>query len=290
PCPACSWTTWDRLHCCYTSHIKLIYTASDRGVWSLGPKYIFKERPASPPTFEPQNLRFIAENTTMPIPTLITDYEDDGRTYIQMTRGPGETLEEAWPRLTSEENEGVARDTAAYLAQLRGLKGGKMAGLGEKPVYNTFLFHDDFGVPHGPISSSADLWAHLALQLKDIPAPARERMRQRMPAAESYTFTHGDLAIVNIMGKDGKLAGIIDWERSAYLPVWWEYVGAGIGLSDEDAEWKALLRKYLGRHEGAREWGVDMWLLRKYSELDERGEKALAKMIKSAEEEEVKGE
>lgn len=57
-----------------------------------------------------------------------------------------------------------------------------------------------------------------------------------MPTAAPYTSTHNDLTNVNIMVENGHLTGIIDWERSGYLPVWWEYVCTSVGDSEEDAE------------------------------------------------------
>ena len=41
-----------------------------------------------------------------------------------------------------------------------------------------------------------------------------------MPAAAPYTFTYGDLTNVNIIVENGNLAGILDWESSAFFPVW----------------------------------------------------------------------
>ncbi|KAK4157591.1 kinase-like domain-containing protein [Chaetomidium leptoderma] len=39
-------------------------------------------------------------------------------------------------------------------------------------------------------------------------------------------FTHGDLNMRNIMVKDGKLSGIVDWENSGWYPEHWDYTKA----------------------------------------------------------------
>jgi aminoglycoside phosphotransferase (APT) family kinase protein len=80
------------------------------------------------------------------------------------------------------------------------------------------------------------------------------------------------------MVKDGNLTGIIDWESSGYFPVWWEFAGLGIGLGENDGEWKALLRKHMPQHEAAREFWRDLYYLRDYPKLYERGEEALARL------------
>ena len=92
-----------------------------------------------------------------------------------------------------------------------------------------------------------------------------------MPPATPYTFTHSGLASVNIMVENGNLTGIIDWEASGYYPVWWEYTCAGIGLGQEDFEWKTLLRKYMPDYSTAREFWLGFYALSKYPNLDERG-------------------
>lgn len=100
-----------------------------------------------------------------------------------------------------------------------------------------------------------------------------------MPSAAPFTFTHGDLTSVNIMVKDGNLAGILDWESSGYFPVWWEFTCAGIGLGQEDFEWKSLLRKYMPDHTKAREFWESFHKLRKYPKLNEEGEKLLQALL-----------
>jgi hypothetical protein len=40
PCAECGWTRERQDSVCYQSHIKLFYRMSDRGAWSLGPKYM----------------------------------------------------------------------------------------------------------------------------------------------------------------------------------------------------------------------------------------------------------
>jgi hypothetical protein len=93
PCTACSWTTARQDAGRYNSNVKIFYSMSDRAAWSLGPKYIFKERSDEPPSFEARNLRFLNEKTTIPIPAVVLDYNHDGCYFIQTERIPGDTLD-----------------------------------------------------------------------------------------------------------------------------------------------------------------------------------------------------
>jgi aminoglycoside phosphotransferase (APT) family kinase protein len=278
PCTACSWTV-ERQHAGrYHSHVKLEYSVSDRAVWSLGPKYIFKERSIEPPSFEAQNLRFLKENTTIPVPELVLEYNDNDRYFMQTERIAGTTLHSAWPSLSQNQKETIAEQTAHYLSQLRGLQSSSLQSIDNQPLYSSFLFLDGYGKPYGPLLSDDELWAALLPVLGKLPEKIRMRFRNQMPVARPYTFTHGDLSAVNIMVKDGNVTGILDWENSGYFPVWWEFTCATIGLGKEDTEWKTILRKHMPQHEAARQFWLDMYALRHYPVLNERGEEALSRL------------
>jgi aminoglycoside phosphotransferase (APT) family kinase protein len=105
-----------------------------------------------------------------------------------------------------------------------------------------------------------------------VPQTARIQLRKCMPRTTPYTFTHNDLTNVNIMVQNGSLTGIIDWEISGYFPVWWEYVCTSIPDSEEDREWKTLLRKYMPDHGAAREFWMNYYYLCKDPE-NERARK-----------------
>ncbi|KAJ6086072.1 hypothetical protein N7486_010353 [Penicillium sp. IBT 16267x] len=241
PCAACSWTTERQRHCNYESYLKLFYEAGDRGVWSMGSKLIL-----------------IEEQTSIPVPTIVESWEEGEHTLILMRRIPGEPLSKIWSQLSTEEKERIAKQSAEYLQQLRNLRSDKIQSLGGRPVYSNFLFKNkDSELPHGP-----DLWADMERGLKEtIPEAARVRLRHCMPSAMPYTFTHGDLTNVNIMVENGSLTGIIDWEMSGYFPVWWEYVCTTVPDTEEDREWKALLRKYMPDYSVAREFWLHYYYL-----------------------------
>jgi aminoglycoside phosphotransferase (APT) family kinase protein len=241
--------------------VKLFYGAGDRGAWSLGTKFILKDRGTNPPIYEGINTRFIKEKTTIPIPAVAQEWtENNNRHFLIAERVPGLTLEEHWPKMSQADREDLAKETAEYLAQLRQLHSPKMQSVHGQPLYCAFLFSGDHGSPHGPLSSADELWAEMSGELDDIPEKVRELIRQRMPHPEPWTFTHGDLTICNIMvdPNTNKLSGIIDWEASGYYPVWWEFACASIGLSEDDRQWKELLRKYTVDYTPAYEFGKDV--------------------------------
>ncbi|OJI79790.1 hypothetical protein ASPTUDRAFT_194565 [Aspergillus tubingensis CBS 134.48] len=267
PCTACSWTPERQTHCNCKSHLKPFHEAGDRGIWSLGSKLILKDHGPNHPTSEVPNIHFVQKRTSIPVPTINDSWEEkDKHTLTLMRRIPGEPLSNVWSELTPNEKETIAKQVASYIHQLRPLQSNKIQGLGGRPVFSNFMFKNnssssgEIEIPRGPFTSDDELWADMERGLDErIPEAARVRLRQRMPAAMPYTFTHGDLTIGNIMVEGGELTGIIGWEMAGYFPVWWEYVATSVADGEEDREWKMLLRWYLPDYSAAREFWLEYW-------------------------------
>ncbi|KAK7221430.1 hypothetical protein V2G26_009433 [Clonostachys chloroleuca] len=274
-CSACSWSPERQDGCRYYSQIKLFYGVSDRGVWSVGSKLVIKDRPARPPNSEAVNITFLQAHTTIPVAPIITSWDEGDRSFFVSKRIPGKPLNEAWADMSTDDKHRVAKQTAAYLDQLRSLHCPHIQTVDGKPVFATFLFPVGYGIPHGPFSSDEELWEEFAKALQHVPEHATKRLRERMLTSRPYTFTHGDLTHVNIMVENGQLTGILDWESSGYFPRWWEFVSAGISGEEDDREWKAILHQYMPAFHEEREFFRDFYSLRKYPAVNERVERLL---------------
>ncbi|KAJ5142573.1 uncharacterized protein N7515_001360 [Penicillium bovifimosum] len=259
PCPACKWTPDQQRRCSYESNVRLFYGAGDRGYWALGSKFIFKDRGIDPPSYEVMNTRFLAEKTTIPVPITVQEWTEGKRYFQIVERVPGVPLDEIWSSIPQPDRERLASQTAGYLNQLRNFHSPKMQSLHGQPLHCAHLFlGDDYGVPHGPLSTAEELWDELAKALENdkIPDAVRSRFRETMPSPLPWTFTHGDLTDCNIIVDPVtfELRSVIDWESSGYFPVWWEFAWASVGLSTEDKEWKDLLRGNMANQEEGRQW------------------------------------
>lgn len=235
-CSACTWSPDRQSHCNYKSHVHIFYEASDRGVWSIGSRYILKEWSSKPPSYESVNTRLVKENTTIPIPLLLTDWNDEEERYFLIAeRVPGEPLDKVWPKMSNPAKERLAQQTAKYLKQLRQLHSSKIQSVHGQPVYDHFLFPvygpEGHEMPHGPLSSDEQLWNEMTPALKNVPEVARAHLWEKMPAAQPYTFTHGDLTTCNIM-VDPDTHSL----TAVYFPVWWEFARAGLSYGDDDKE------------------------------------------------------
>ncbi|KAI1414466.1 kinase-like domain-containing protein [Hypoxylon sp. FL1857] len=250
-CVACGWTPEEHADEDYRSNITLFNVYGARGVWKLGSKYVLKDTPASSPTYEAANLRFLKENSDIPIPTVIHDWIDSGRYFIMTSRIEGITLEQAWPSLSEDGKNRIARQAGEQLEKLRKLTSPRIEGVDGKPFSEPSLSCKLFpGATFGQhsISSDEELWNEIEKPLARVSGETRVQMRASMPQCGPYTFTHGDLSCSNIMVKDGNFSGFLGFQGSGFLPVWYEYVSCRFAVGMIDMEWKQLLSAHITRY------------------------------------------
>lgn len=231
-------------------------------------------------------LSHLTKYPDIPTPKVLRDWVDsDGRYFVLLERIQGQTLEQAWPTLSESQKTSLADQVVNIREKLRSITSTSIRGVDQNPCYPGLLFFDRES--HGPFYSDLELWDAISLTLYDpprrvFPARALANLKKRMPRCEPYVLTHCDLNLGNIIIKDGRLAGILDWEFAAYYPIWYEYVSASWGWTEEDAEWKRLLRERMDihgdGHEDAKAFWQDLRVLRKYPDLDEKGREVLERL------------
>ena len=272
--------------CSYLSHVKLFYGASQRGVWSIGSNVILKERPDEGPKTEVTTLKYLANHPEIPVPKVLRDWVDaDGRYFVLTGRIKGQTLEEAWSSLSELQRTAIADQVVKIRNRLRAITSPSIQRVDQASPYPGLLFSDLEA--HGPFHSDEELWDALWLTLHDppkkrFPQKALENLKRRLPTCEPYVLTHCDLNLGNIIVRDGDVAGILDWEFGSYYPIWYEYVSASWEWTEDDAEWKKLLQERSVIHgdgyEEAKAFWKDLRLLRKYPDLDERGQEVFDRL------------
>ncbi|KAL3480342.1 kinase-like domain-containing protein [Aspergillus californicus] len=279
-CIQCGWALDKQKRCHYTSHLKLFYGTSTRGAWSIGSDVILKDRPDEGPKakIEVKTLNYLATHTDIPVPKIIPDWVDrDGRYFVMNERIGGQMLEEAWPSLPEPQKIAIADEVVQVRKQLRAITSTSIQCVDQSPG---LLFFDL--EPRGPFHSDQELWDAISLNLHKLPQQLLENLKNCLPKCEPYVLTHCDLNLGNIMVQDGKIVSILDWEYAAYFPIRYKYVLASFGFTVMDVEWKKLLRERLGVHdegyEDAKAFWTDLYHLREYPELDEKGQEALKRL------------
>lgn len=166
---------------------------------------------------------YVRHYTTIPVPRPWLSFTWGGIPRIIMGRVPGTTLEAVWYDLTSEEKDEYVEQLAAIIRELRSLQTpfGSMicsASGGSFMDHRIRMFS-----PVGPFADE-DEFNQATLAYVPAPHPTSEELGHNI--RHPIVFTHNDFAMRNIMVKDGRISGVIDWEGAGWFPAHWEYVKA----------------------------------------------------------------
>lgn len=224
---------------------------------------------------EANNSRFVASQTSIPVPKVYHAFEHKGRTYIVMERSHGETLGQKWHSLSAESKKSIFTQLKAMMEQLRSLSTGTNAISNAEggPIHDYRMPRDAFWGPFGTVSEF-----HLALRndvtAKSLDVPSNgsvsstaiDELHKLITFHESVTqpsvFTHGDLSLNNILVDDGKIVAILDWATAGWMPYYWEYtmarhsnsqnvpwqheVDSFLQVYDTEVEMEKVRRRYFG--------------------------------------------
>ncbi|KAJ5878513.1 hypothetical protein N7455_001978 [Penicillium solitum] len=176
---------------------------------------------------EAENMRYIAENTTIPIPHVHEiQIHDGGVKSILMDYIEGQTLQDAWSSMIPSQKISVAQELHGYIQQLRALKYEQSRPFSHKNIYTRHLIHlDEY------------LFSRLTTTVSDF---VRNTTATKQPD-DNIVFTHGDLAPRNILVDDhGHVTAVLDWELAGWQPEWCETVRAYTFCNDIPG-WTAYL-------------------------------------------------
>ena len=200
---------------------------------------------------EASAMRFVAENTTIPVPKVYSAFEHKGVVYIVMERIDGLYLAHGWLQRTDESRARILSSLRRMIEQLRQIPAPAGCGVSNAdggPIYDPRLP----GPKHwGPFRTIDDFHRKLRLDL-DQPVyrgrPLGEDFgrlisfhKQQWP---SPVFTHGDLSSLNILARGDEVVGIVDWETSGWMPPYWEYTSAW-NVNPQNQFWQVEVDRFL---------------------------------------------
>jgi serine/threonine protein kinase len=179
---------------------------------------------------EAETMRYIAKNTSIPIPKVQRVWKCGDTTFITMDFLPGNELQSEWRIMSDATKLWVVEQLKGYVGQLRALKpaveGGVMSvtggplrdgsRVGLRP-FGPFQSHDDF---HSFLRGSSPLEVYETVG-------GCEKFIHSHRQRYTTKFSHGDLAPRNVLVKrDGTITGLIDWDSAGWFPEYWEYTKA----------------------------------------------------------------
>ncbi|MCJ1233687.1 hypothetical protein MMC14_001645 [Varicellaria rhodocarpa] len=151
-CHSCGWKNEFEKYTWFEPTLKVIYGAGTRGVWTVGTKYILKERIIDDPNPHDgkAGLEFVCENTKIPVPKIAMQWVDGKKVYTLMERVAGRSLEQLFEArsVSGDDLELYAQETAGYLDQLREFTAESVGWLSGKP-YNEQIVARNTHIHHG---------------------------------------------------------------------------------------------------------------------------------------------
>ncbi|KAE8357148.1 kinase-like domain-containing protein [Aspergillus caelatus] len=144
----------------------------------------------------------------------------------------GESLDNVWHTMTKAERKSIKEQLKEQLRLFRQCTQPYIGRINRQETRNFYdRIHFHFMGPLRP-KRSLKIWARL------LPG-------MRGTGEQTFVLTHGDLAARNIMVKDGKIAGIVDWEYSGLFPEYMEYAMATVIHDCKEDWWKPHLKEIL---------------------------------------------
>ncbi|EPQ59656.1 kinase-like protein, partial [Gloeophyllum trabeum ATCC 11539] len=183
---------------------------------------------------EADTMRFIASNTSIPVPTVFRHWSVSPRDDAILMEWLDDTytLQDRWTFLTEEDKLKIARQIRASVDQLRGLRQPDTIQGMICPIDPSQKVYDERvkGQPCGPFESERafneyrlSLLDHFLWEpgaQKDI-----ENIRTHVREDHRIVFTHGDIGKRNILvDEHNSVVAIIDWEMAGWMPEYWEWI------------------------------------------------------------------
>jgi aminoglycoside phosphotransferase len=205
---------------------------------------------------EAATMTYLAEHTNIPAPKVYCSFLHRNRAYIVMERIQGDELPKVWKSMSEESMGSIFEQLRKIFEVLRSLS---PPNTGVASCVGGSLY--DSRIPRGnprfgPFKTIQEFhfWLRHDLKPEDLKAQETNQDWHDLNMMTSLQdgpwgppcFTHGDLNPFNILVRDNKVVGIIDWEFSGWYPHYWEYTSAWFGNITR-TEWQSVLDRILDR-------------------------------------------
>jgi serine/threonine protein kinase len=209
---------------------------------------------------EAATMKFISENTSIPVPKVYCSFVHKDRTYILMERVKGKMIGNVLDGLEHDGQQRIFAQLKRMMDELRSLV--PPPGTGVQSCTGGNLWDSRIArsrTRFGPFSTIQDFHFWLRDGFRYDDHKHKERMEgeegQEMADMEVMqdgpwpppVFTHADLNPANILVHGQEVVAIIDWEFSGWYPHYWEYTSAWYGNRIRTA-WQDDLPQFLETH------------------------------------------
>lgn len=196
---------------------------------------------------EASSIRFISQQTTIPVPKIYCAFTYRGSTYIVMERIDGEMVSSRWLKRSEDSQTNILSQLRKMIEDMRNIspaKGQQIANVDGGPLFDCRL--SGSSLQFGPFSDINSFHKHLRGGIEFDPKnePEINELIDFHSGHWPLVFTHGDLSSLNILTRDDKVVGIIDWETAGWLPAYWEYTTA-CQVNPQNLFWRDEIDRFL---------------------------------------------
>ncbi|EFY90662.1 hypothetical protein MAC_03242 [Metarhizium acridum CQMa 102] len=176
---------------------------------------------------EGATMRFVSNNTSVPLPKVWCSFIRNGRVYLVMERIRGDCIAKGWDERYKESKDKLLSQLKLMVEEIRSLQPRPDAGV--ESCIGGSLFDSRMPRPDrrfGPFQTIQEFHLWLRGNLRPSEAEKPEQAAEQdwkavkdMAARQDGpwprpVFTHGDLNPCNIIVRGDQVVGIIDWEFS----------------------------------------------------------------------------
>ncbi|KAK5218505.1 hypothetical protein LTR47_011685 [Exophiala xenobiotica] len=181
---------------------------------------------------EAATLRYMAEETNIPVPGLYRDcIHSDGTVVIAMEYVEGRILSDLWLDLRHDMKMNICGQLRYILEEMRCLQRDVIGGIGSNPAVDT----RKSTLKGGPFYTERQFNEFLRSDLK-APKTFRLMLEETMKENHNIVLAHGDISPRNIVVNDGQIVAILDWECAGWYPEYWDFVKFFNAL-DPELDW-----------------------------------------------------
>jgi len=173
-------------------------------------------------TREYKALHLIRNSTSIPAPYPIDLILSANESIMITTRIDGKPAGVEIDTCSDEELSLMAQDLHGWIAELHSIRRPTDSNYAICGISGGACFDYRIGSePAGPFRDERELSE--ALRLGILPNLVHRD-------DHNILFAHGDLNMRNILVKDGRISGIVDWENAGWYPEYWEYTKCHFGV------------------------------------------------------------
>lgn len=206
-----------------------------------------KQKPAGAFVRSEAEMMHYASQQGILAPRVIGSYDVEPEVIATVTDLiPGESLDKAWHTMDKNQRNSIKSQLKEQIHLFRTCTQPYIGRINRQETLNFYdRLHFHF---MGPFDSEEefDNWC-LARVKSPMTAAMWKKLvpRMRGTGPSKFVLTHGDLAARNIMVKDGKITGIVDWEYSGFFPEYMEYALATVIHDCHESWWLSVLKEIL---------------------------------------------